>query len=254
MIADGLFERFPVEAVFGLHNHPGLPLGEFGVLSGPVMAAYDEFTIVVRGRGGHAAMPHQTDDVVLAASHLVVAAQSIVSRVVDPMQNAVLSFTTFRAGEARNVLASTATLEGSFRSFRPEERRLIAERLRDLAGGVAAAFAVDARVEIHPLYPPTVNHPRETEIVRSVVSRRFGDRALAVVTPQPASEDFAFMLERVPGTYVLLGAGDPAHVHPVHHPRYDFNDAATPYGAEFWRALAHAYFQEPARPGAVADV
>ena len=252
MIDEGLFERFPVEAVFAIHNHPSIPLGRFGVVTGPVMAAYDEFTVRISGRGGHAAMPHQADDVILAAAHFVSAAQSIVSRDVDPMQSAVLSITKITAGEARNALPSTALLEGSCRSFRPHERDVLARSLDRLGHGVAALFGVRVAVEMQQLYPPTVNPQEEADIVRRAIANHFGGGALLDVTPQPASEDFAYMLERCAGCYVLLGSGDPEHHHPVHHPAYDFNDAATPYGVRFWLALARTYFE--CRPSAIAPV
>jgi hippurate hydrolase len=242
MILDGLFDRFPAEAVFAIHNHPGIALGQFGVVTGPVMAAYDEFTIQIRGRGGHAAMPHQADDVVLAAASFIVAAQTIVSRNLDPMHSGVVSVTMVRAGEARNALPSTAHLEGSFRSFTAQDRARIDERIRGIADGIAATFGVEIVADFAPSYPPTVNHPAESEKARHAVRSAFGESALATVSAQPASEDFAFMLERTPGCYVLLGSGDPRHRKPVHNPLYDFNDAASPYGVGFWIALAETYF------------
>lgn len=240
MIADGLFERFPADAVFALHNHPGMPLGRFGVVTGPVMAAYDEFRISFHGRGGHAAMPHQADDVVLAAANMILATQSIVSRDLDPMRSGVVSITTIHAGEARNALPSTATLEGSIRSFTPADRTTLHSRLRQITEGVATTFNVSGACELELLYPPTVNHTAESELARKAIATVFGPDALIAAGPQPASEDFAFMLEQKPGCYVLLGAGDDQHREPVHSPRYDFNDAVIPFGVGFWLALAAA--------------
>jgi amidohydrolase len=240
MIADGLFERFPVSAVFGMHNDPMLPIGHFGMQSGPMMAAAQMFEVAVHGRGGHAAFPHTTVDPVLTAAQIVVALQGIVSRNVDPMATAVLSVTRTSGGEAFNVIPAKATLGGTLRYFLHEVGELLRARITAVARGIATGNGGDAEVAFLPNgFPPLVNTPEETALAARVAATLVGSEAVnAAVTPSMGAEDFAFMLQARPGCYVLIGQGGERGGCMVHHPEYDFNDAIIPLGASYWVALA----------------
>jgi len=238
MIEEGLFTRFPMEAVFGMHNWPGLPLGQFAVHAGPAMAGTDQFDIVMRGHGAHAAMPHQGLDPVLAGAALVQALQSIVSRNTDPTDSAVVSVTRFHAGEAYNVIPAEAALGGTVRSFRPEVQGKVEEALERLAAGIAAAHGMQAQVTYRRGYPPTVNSPREAELCRHVAAGLVGkDNVRTDLPPSMGAEDFAYMLREKPGCYVWIGNGPGEGGCTLHNPRYDFNDAALPIGASYWVRL-----------------
>jgi len=239
MIDDGLFERFPVKGVYGLHNWPGLPVGHFAVLKGPMMASADRFDIVVKGYGGHAAMPHKARDPIVAASEIVLAAQTIVSRVIDPLDPAVLSITSFHAGEAYNVIPDQVVMRAGFRAFSEVVAVKIEAEFRRICAGVAAAHGAEvviSRPDTSPPYPPTINHPAETDIALGAMRAVAGcGNVHEDIKPVMGSEDFSFMLRRVPGAYIFMGNGDTA---PVHHPKYDFNDAAIPHGVAYWVELA----------------
>ena len=238
MIDDGLFERFPVKGVYGLHNWPGLPIGHFAVAHGPAMASADTLDIVVQGYGGHAAMPHKARDPIIAASEIVLAAQTIVSRILDPLEPAVVSITSFNAGQTYNVIPDKAELKLTFRAFSESVAAQIETELKRICAGVAAAHRVEVEIshpEKHP-YPPTINHPAETEIALEAMRAVAGPNNVHDdIKPAMGSEDFSFMLRRVPGAYIFLGNGDSA---PVHHPAYDFSDAAIPHGVAYWTELA----------------
>ncbi len=237
MVEDGLMERFAIAEVYGMHNAPGIPVGGFAIRPGPFFAATDEFEIHVEGKGGHAAKPHQAIDTTLVASHIVVAAQSIASRNVDPLRQVVVTVATFRTeGQASNVIAQRARLSGTIRTLDGETRDLAAARLKALAENTAAAFGASARVEVSPGYPVMVNHDAETGHARAVAEKVSG-QPVPEVPPVMGGEDFAYMLEARPGAYILLGNGDSAM---VHHPEYDFADEAIPYGASFWAELVEA--------------
>ncbi|MEI6984525.1 MAG: M20 aminoacylase family protein [Rhodospirillaceae bacterium] len=239
MVEDGLFERFPCDAVFGLHNWPQLPVGYFGVRSGPLMAAADRFDIIVSGKSGHGAMPHHTIDPVLVAAHIVTAAQALVSRSTDPLDSAVVSFTVVRGGSAFNVIPDEVMLSGTVRSFRPETRDALEDGLARIAVNVAAAFGATAVVTYHRSYPATINSPDETEFAAAVAARVVGaSRVVRDVDPSMGAEDFAFMLERRPGCYVWLGQGGTPDSCMVHNSRYDFNDEILSIGASYWTLLA----------------
>ncbi|KQP51949.1 M20 aminoacylase family protein [Methylobacterium sp. Leaf108] len=235
MVRDGLMERFGVDTVYGMHNIPGLALGSFAIRPGPIMASTDRFTITIDGRGGHAALPHLAIDSVLVASHIIVALQSIVSRSVDPLEGAVVSVCAMEAGEAFNVLPHRVTMRGTMRALAKPVRAVMQERIGVLVTHVAAGFGATARVDYSGGYPVTENHPVETAFMADVAAGIVGeDRVDRDVAPMMAAEDFSYMLENRPGAYIFLGNGDSAG---LHHPDYDFCDAAAPYGASLWARL-----------------
>ncbi|MDR2259740.1 MAG: amidohydrolase [Azoarcus sp.] len=242
MIEDGLFERFPMDAVFGMHNWPGLPAGDFAVHTGPVMAGTDRFGVHIRGVGAHAAMPHLGADPVLAGAALVQAMQSVVARTLDPLDAAVVSVTCFHAGDTFNVLPERAELSGTLRSFSAGVREKALARLRGLCAGVAEAFGVEIAFELFPGgYPPTVNTAAEAahcmEAAAAVAGRahvRTGER------PSMGAEDFAYYLRHKPGAYIWIGngeCGDAAASAALHNPAYDFNDNILAAGAAYWVEL-----------------
>ena len=238
MVEEGLFERFPAEAVFGMHNWPGMPVGQFGIHAGPVMAGADEFEVTVTGRGGHAAMPHQTVDPIAAAAALVQALQTIVSRSIDPLDAAVVSITQFHAGEAYNVIPDHAVLRGTARAFKPEVQDGIEASLRRICNGVASGFDVRAELRYERGYPPTINSTAETEICRRVAADLVGrENVLTELPPTMGAEDFAYMLLVKPGCYVWIGNGPGEGGCMLHSPHYDFNDDVIPLGAAYWVRL-----------------
>ena len=244
MVKDGLMERFGVQEVFGMHNMPGIPVGRFAIRPGPMMAAADRFTITIEGRGGHAARPHDCLDPVHVGSQVVNALQSIVARGVDPLDAAVVSVTIFKAGDAYNVIPQTATLGGTVRTLSQPVRDFCEARVRAIAETVASAFGAAARVDYGRGYPVTCNAPEQAAFMADVAAEVAGEGAVdADIPPLMGAEDFSYMLERRPGAYILLGNGDTAG---VHHPAYDFNDAAIPYGASLWARLVETGM--PARP------
>ena len=237
MIADGLFERFPTDQVYALHNWPDLPAGTAMTRPGPIMAAADRFEILLEGRGGHAAMPHQTPDAILAASSLVMQLNSIISRRIPPTSSAVLSVTQIEGGHAHNVLPAQVRVVGTVRTFEPEVQDRIEESLRQIADGVALAAGVQMSVSYNRYYPATVNDPEaaaEALAAAACVCRH------AEVAPEPAftSEDFAFMLQARKGAYLWLGQGREAGGKPLHHPNYDFNDDIIATGIAWHVTLA----------------
>jgi amidohydrolase len=235
MIDDGLMEQFGIEEVYGMHNWPAMPVGSFMLRKGPLMAAADEITITIEGHGGHAAMPHQCVDPVVAGAQIVLALQTIVSRYVDPLDACVVSITRFDAGSANNIIPQSVWLNGTARTLRAETRDAVEKRIHEVAGGIAAAAGATARVEYRRGYPPTVNHPAQTEFAAKVARKVVGDSHVdSNVAPVMGAEDFSFMLEARPGAFIFLGNGDSAK---LHHPAYDFNDAALPYGMSYWVEL-----------------
>jgi len=243
MIEDGLFEKFPVESVFGMHNMPGLPAGQFSVATGPVMAAADEYRVKITGVGGHAAYPHYAVDPVYIASEIVVALQTIASRRVDPLGSVVVSTTVLRAGNAGNVIPETAEMIGSARAFTTGVQDEIEGSIRRIAEGVAQAHGATAEVEYTRGYPPTINHPAETEIARQAAIRTVGaENVGGGGLPMMASEDFSFMLNERPGCYLFIGNGEGDHAVECHNPHYDFNDAILPIGVRYWVTLVEDVF------------
>jgi amidohydrolase len=245
MVEDGLFERFPVEAVFGLHNWPGLPAGHLGVRPGPVMAAFDVFEVSLRGRGAHGAMPHLAIDPVVAAAEMISAFQTIVSRNVSPVEAAVVSVTQVQGGETWNVIPEEVRLRGSTRYFRPDVGRVVEEGVRRVAAGVAKAFGATAEIDYRHQYPATVNEPGQTAVAARVAAEVMGpERLVTDLPPSLASEDFAFMLQARPGCYACVGNGPADGGRGLHSPHYDFNDEILPVGAAYWVRLAETILSD----------
>lgn len=239
MVEEGLFERFPMERVFGLHNWPGLPAGSFGVTEGPVMAGADRFDITLTGRGGHAAMPHQAVDVVVAGSALVQALQSLVSRDIDPLDAAVVSVTRFHAGHADNVLPETAELGGTVRTLNPALQDVLEAGMRRVCAGIAAAYRVSIDVHYERGYPPTMNAADATAIAREAAQQVAGaDAVQTQLRPSMGAEDFAYIARVVPACYVWLGNGSTEGGCMLHSPHYDFNDEIIATGIRYWVRLA----------------
>lgn len=256
MIRDGLFERFPMQAVFGMHNWPELAAGEFALREGPVLASSNEFRITVHGRGSHAALPHEGADPVPVACQIVQGLQTIITRNKRPIESAVLSVTMIRAGEAMNVVPDTATICGTVRTFRRETTDLIETRMREIAAHTAQAFECSADVEFARNYPPTVNHADETAFCREVLRELVGAERVHEFEPTMGAEDFAYFLQRKPGCYIVIGNGDGAHRATghgegpctLHNPNYDFNDELIPIGAAYWVRLAERWFAASSLP------
>ena len=247
MIEDGLFERYPCDAVFAMHNMPGLPQGHLMFREGPAMASSDYASITLSGVGGHGAMPHKATDPVVAAASIVMALQSIVSRNVDPQQMAVVTVGALHAGKANNVIPASATLELSVRALDRTVRATLERRIKALVAAQAASYEVTAQIAWRAGYSVLVNTPAETAFAREVGLALCGaDRVTLQGPPQSGSEDFAFMLERVPGSYLLIGngAGDSAGACMVHNPGYDFNDDNIAVGAAYWTLLAERYLTD----------
>ncbi|MDQ0504523.1 M20 aminoacylase family protein [Xanthobacter agilis] len=235
MIDDGLFQRFPVDEVYSLHNLPGLPVGHVGVRDGGIMASADRIEIDILGCGAHAARPNEGVDVVLTGAAIVTALQQVAARNVDPQKSAVVSISVFQAGEVDNVLPPIARLIGTARTLDGDVRVQVKARVRAIAEGIAAAYGAQAQVRFMEGYPVTRNHPAQAAFAAEVAREVCGDHAVdANAEPMLAAEDFAFMLERKPGAYLFLGNGPSAG---LHHPAYDFADAAIAYGASFWVRL-----------------
>ncbi len=235
MVKDGLMERFGVQEVYGMHNMPGIPVGQFAIRPGPMMAAADRFTITIEGKGGHAARPHDCIDPVVISAHVITALQTIASRNADPLESVVVSVCTVKAGEAFNVIPQTAMLLGTVRTLSPEVRDLAETRIRAIVENVCAAFGAKAEVDYDRGYPVTMNDPDKTEFMASVARAVAGENAVdTTVPPLMGAEDFSYMLEQRPGAYIFLGNGDTAG---VHHPPYDFHDEAAPYGVSLWAKI-----------------
>ncbi len=249
MIKDGLFERFPMEAIFGVHNWPGLEAGQFALAPGPVFASSNEFKITIRGKGAHAAMPHDGVDPVPVACQMVQAFQTIVSRNLRPIDAGVISVTIIRAGEATNVIPETCELRGTVRTFTLEVLDLIEQRMRRVADATCQAFDARCDFEFHRNYPPTINHERETEFARRVLTDVASAANVKVFEPTMGAEDFSYFLQHIPGCYFLIGNGSGMHRTDghgggpcmLHNPSYDFNDTLIPLGGSMWVRLAEAW-------------
>ena len=253
MIADGLFDLFPMEAVFGMHNWPGMPAGTFAVSPGPVMASSNEFKITIRGKGSHAALPHTGIDPVPVACQIVQGFQTIISRNKKPVDAGVISVSMIHAGEASNVVADSCELQGTVRSFSIEVLDLIERRMREVARNICAAFEATCEFEFERNYPPTINHPDEAAFARQVMTEIVGAEHVLDQEPTMGAEDFSFMLQAKPGAYVFIANGDGDHrvmghgAGPctLHNPSYDFNDALIPLGATYWVRLAERWLATP---------
>ncbi|MEI8719226.1 M20 aminoacylase family protein [Mesorhizobium sp. ISC11] len=236
MVKDGMMERFDISRVFGMHNMPGLPVGQFAIRPGPIMAATAEFTITVHGKGGHAAMPHGTIDPIVITSQLVGALQTIASRSTDPVEAVVVSVTKFHAGDAYNIIPETAEIAGTVRTLRKEIAKKSEERIRSICDGLATAFGARIEVDYQANYPVTFNHAEETVFAGDVAMSVAGDAHVhRGIQPVMGGEDFSYMLEARPGAFIFIGNGDTAG---LHHPAYDFNDEVIPHGMSYWVKLA----------------
>jgi amidohydrolase len=236
MCDDDMMSRFGIQEVYGLHNAPGLPVGEFAICSGPIMAGTDEFTVTIRGQGAHAAFPHLGIDPVIIATQMVQALQSIVARNVDPMQSAVLTVTAIHAGKAYNVIPQEAQFYGTVRALDRAVRDQVIGRIESLVNGIASGYEATAHVDIKEGYPVTVNHDEQTDFAASVARDVVGDsRVNPNRVPSMGGEDFSYMLLERPGAFMWVGNGDSAG---LHHEEYDFNDEAIPFGSSYWAKIA----------------
>lgn len=254
MIKDGLFERFPVDAVFGMHNWPGQAVGSFAASSGPVMASSNEFHIIIHGKGSHAALPHNGIDPVPIACQMVQAFQTIITRNKKPVDAAVISVTMIHAGEATNVVPNRCELQGTVRTFTLEVLDLIERRMGEIAHSLSEAFGATCEFKFVRNYPPTVNHPKETAFARAVMAEIVGAERVIDQEPTMGAEDFAYMLQERPGCYAFISNGDGTHREMghgggpcmLHNPSYDFNDDLIPLGATYWVRLAEKWLAQAA--------
>ena len=250
MVEEGLFDKFPVEGVYGMHNIPGIPVGKFAVRPGPMMAAYDIFEVVVKGVGAHGAMPHHGIDPVVVGSHIVTALQSIVARNVDPMDTAVVSTTQIHAGDTWNVIPQECVLRGTVRTFKKPVQDMIEKSIERVARNVAAGFGAEVtKWRYERRYPATVNTEQETEFAAHAAAALVGkENVNRNPTPAMGSEDFAWMLLKKPGCYIWIGNGDGAGSCMVHNPGYDFNDEIITLGATLWARVVERKLARDARP------
>lgn len=242
MVEEGLFDRFPCDEIYALHNSPGLPVGQIGFITGPAMASFDRATVTLRGRGAHGAMPHHGIDPMQCAASIVLGLQSIVGREIDALKSAVITVGSIQAGSTYNVVLETATIKIGVRTLDPKVRDLVEERIRGFVAAQAESFRLQSEVVYERKYPVLVNHAAQTEFARQAAIRLLGADNVVERPPVMGSEDFAYMLEHRPGAYVRLGNGlgeDGGCM--VHNPLYDFNDKALPVGAAFWAHLAQSY-------------
>ena len=238
MVNDGLFDLFPVDGVYGMHNMPGYPVGQFAIVPGPMMASSDSFHLTIQGVGGHGAWPHQAVDPVLVAGEIIVALQSIVSRTVDPLESVVVGVSQVHAGSANNVIPDEAKLSGTVRTFSGEMQDHIEARMKRVIEGICQAHGATADFFFERRYPPTVNHQAETEIAAAVAAELVGKQnVVSHGLPQLGGEDFSFMLLKRPGAYIFIGNGDGEGGCMVHNPHYDFNDDIIPLGIAYWTKL-----------------
>lgn len=257
MIKEGLFEHFPMEAVFGVHNWPGLAAGKFALRAGPVFASSNEFRVVVRGRGAHAAMPHNGIDPVPVACQIVQAFQTIISRNKRPIDAGVISVTMIHAGEATNVVPESCELRGTVRTFTVELLDMIERRMRQTAQATCEAFEASCEFSFHRNYPPTINHARETQFVHDVLAAFVGADNVRDFEPTMGAEDFSYFLLQKPGCYFVIGNGEGGHRSDghgggpcmLHNPSYDFNDELLPLGGSMWVRIAQEWLRRPSPPG-----
>ncbi len=258
MIKDGLFERFPMQAVYGMHNWPGMPVGSFAASPGPVMASSNEFHITIRGKGSHAALPHNGIDPVPVACQMVQAFQTIITRNKKPVDAGVISVTMIHTGEATNVVPDSCVIQGTVRTFTFEVLDMIESRMKLIAEHTAAAFGATVEFGFRRNYPPTINHKAETAFIREVMSDIVGEAGVLDQEPTMGAEDFAYMLQHKPGAYVFIGNGDGLHREmghgggpcTLHNPSYDFNDDLIPLGATLWTRLVERWLSAGTPPSA----
>lgn len=248
MIQDGLFEKFPMQAVYGMHNWPGLEVGKFALSAGPVMASSNEFKITIHGKGCHAALPHNGIDPVPVACQMVQAFQTIISRNKKPVDAGVISVTMIHTGEATNVVPDHCEMQGTVRTFTTEVLDMIEQRMREVANHTCAAFGATCTFEFERNYPPTINHAVETQFAKEVMHSIVGEHNVVVQEPTMGAEDFSYMLQAKPGVYCFIGNGDGVHREighgegpcTLHNPNYDFNDELIPLGGTYWVKLVEA--------------
>jgi amidohydrolase len=253
MIKDGIFDKFPMEAVFGAHNWPGMPVGMVGVNPGAMLASSNAFRVVIKGKGSHAALPYMGIDPIPVACQMVMAWQTIITRNRKPIDPGVISATMIHTGEAINVVPDSAEIRGTVRTFSIETLDLIERRMREVAEHTSAAFGATCHFEFMRSYPPTVNHPAETEFVKKVLATVVGEKNVVPFEPTMGAEDFSFFLQAKPGCYFAIGNGDGAHregghgLGPcmLHNPSYDFNDDLIPLGATAWVRIAEEWLRAP---------
>ena len=239
MIDDGLFEKYPVESVYGMHNIPGMPVASFAIKPGPIMAAFDVFNVKIVGKGGHAAMPQTTIDPIIIGTKIIDAYQSIISRYIDPQEPAVLSVTQFHAGDAYNVIPNDIEIKGCTRCFSPKVQKQLEEQMHQITKSMCEAYGASYEFEYEHRYPATINSEEETEIAGKVAQKVVGeDRVNLSPAAGMGSEDFAYMLQEKPGSYIWIGNGDGEGSCMVHNPGYDFNDEILPIGATYWVKMA----------------
>jgi amidohydrolase len=247
MVEEGVLERYPVAAIYGMHNWPGLPAGQFAIRPGPMMAAFDIFELAVRGRGAHAAMPHLGIDPVVAAAQIVGGLQTIASRGVNPLEGAVVSVTQIHGGDTWNVIPDEVVLRGTTRSFDPAVRDLLEPAIRRIAEGVCAALGASVEMRYERRYPPTVNSAAETEIAATTAASLVGaDNVRRDLLPSMGAEDFAWFLEQKPGAYIWIGNDAAAGQAMLHNPHYDFNDEILALGASYWARLVETVLAKSA--------
>ncbi|MGD9614555.1 MAG: M20 aminoacylase family protein [Alphaproteobacteria bacterium] len=244
MIEEGVLDRYPVEALYGMHNWPGLPVGQFAIRPGPMMAAYDIFEINVQGRGAHAALPHFGIDPIVAAAQIVNGLQTIASRNIDPLEGAVVSVTQIQGGDTWNVIPDAVVLRGTTRSFAPSVRDALEPAIHRVAEGICAALGAQMTMRYERRYPPTVNSLAETEIAASTAAALVGgDNVRRDLLPSMGAEDFAWFLEKKPGAYIWIGNGAGPDRAMPHNPHYDFNDEILTLGASYWARLAETVLE-----------
>jgi len=245
MIQDGLFKDFNIDEVYALHNWPGLKLGEFGVSTGPMMAAVDEFDIVVKGKGGHAAMPDLAVDPVVIASQIINSLQTIISRIINPVDKALITVTKIRGGSAYNVIDDEVKLGGTVRTFKNKTRDLIEKKIHDTAKGIALANGGEAEIHYYRKYPATINSKNESVFAGDVAKELVGEKnVVRDIEPSMGAEDFSYLLNEKPGSYLYIGQKDDNHNAHLHTTQYDFNDYLLPLGVNYWVALVKKFFQK----------
>jgi len=239
MIEDGLFDKYPVESVYGMHNIPGMPVASFAIRPGPIMAAFDIFNLTVIGRGGHAAMPQTTVDPIIVGTKIIDAFQAIVSRSIDPQEPSVLSVTQFHGGDAYNVIPNQVEIKGCTRCFSPKVQKKLEDEMRQISESICKAYGADCKFHYEHRYPATINSEEEALLAGRVAQEVVGEERVNL-SPKPAmgSEDFAYMLQEKPGSYIWIGNGDGEGSCMIHNPGYDFNDEILPIGATYWVKMA----------------
>ena len=239
MIEDGLFDKYPVESVYGMHNIPGMPVGSFAIKPGPIMAAFDIFNLKVIGRGGHAAMPQTTVDPIIVGTKIIDAFQAIISRSIDPQEPSVLSVTQFHGGDAYNVIPNQVEIKGCTRCFSPNVQKKLEDEMRQITESICKAYGADCEFHYEHRYPATINSEEEANLAGQVAQEIVGEERVNL-SPKPGmgSEDFAYMLQEKPGSYIWIGNGDGEGSCMIHNPGYDFNDEILPIGATYWVKMA----------------